>query len=111
MSDGDLAAMAARGIVAAGAVDGALSPEAGRVVLRGVQVIVLEYITSEQFSAVLAALGEASPIEAWIPVAAKGGTYDEAILSAADGLPGKYRAVKVKAWREQTPRHIESPLS
>jgi hypothetical protein len=112
MSDGEDGAM--DGFAAVATRDEQKASEAGRVVLRGVQVIVLDEIPLDarnRIQTVLDAIGGRQPCEAWLVEGAQPGTYDEAILNAADGIPGKYRAVKVKAWREQAPRHVEPPLS
>jgi hypothetical protein len=87
--------------------DAARTRDAGRVVLRGVQVIVLDDLSDADRHV---ALGIATAREAWIPVAAEGGSYGESINRAANGNPGKYRSVKRAAWYEQAPRHVESPL-
>jgi hypothetical protein len=93
--------------------------EAGRVVLRGVQVIVLDDLDLDTRRAMLEILEDrANDVfieshavrEAWLPIAARGGSYGESIIAAAGNEPGKYRSVKRAAWFEQAPRHVEPPL-
>lgn len=96
-----------------------------RVVLRGVQVIVLDDLLPVLRTAVedeIARLGatpaeDASIREAWIPEALEPGSFDAAVEAHAGksgeqgNKPGRYRAVKKAAWLEKGPRVIEPPIA
>lgn len=91
--------------------------EQGRVVLRGVQALVLDDLFPEQRAAVLAIVKETQMKEAWIAEALQPGSFDAAIVAHAGesgesgNCPGRYRAVRRGAWFEKGPRNIEPPLS
>jgi hypothetical protein len=94
--------------------------EQGRVVLRGVQVIVLDDLSDGEQRAIRGMTDEWNTgvysQEAWIPEALKPGSFDAAIVAHAGesgeqgNRPGRYRAVRKGAWFEKGPRNIEPPL-
>lgn len=87
-----------------------------RVVLRGVQVVVLEELTPTAREGFLSAHAPTQH-EAWIPEAMAHGSFDAAVEAHAgrsgeeDNKPGRYRAVKKAAWLERGPRVIEPPIA
>lgn len=92
----------------------AITARTERVVLRGVQVVVLDELTPSQRVAICdAALAR----EAWLVEGASAGSIDAAIEAHAGKsgeagcVPGQYRAVKKAAWLEKGPRVIEPPLA
>jgi hypothetical protein len=106
-----------------GARSGGQRQEQGRVVLRGVQVIVLDDLPAETRRKICdaAAMRPAETpwpqCEAWITEALQPGSFDAAIVAHAGesgeqgNRPGRYRAVKKAAWFEKGPRNIEPPLT
>lgn len=88
----------------------------GRVVLRGVRVLVLDDLSGGDRDVLDdAGLLDANPPEAWLAVAARSGTYDGAIKSysgqsgSPDCVPGKYKALPRGSWFV-SPLVIEPPL-
>jgi hypothetical protein len=92
-----------------------------RVVLRGVQVIVLDDLTPDKRRDILGLSGvgsDAAPRvqEAWVAVAARTGTPESVVASYAgssgepDCKPGKYKAPPAGAWFVRA-QHVEPPLS
>jgi hypothetical protein len=93
-----------------------------RVVLRGVQVIVLDDLApNERREALTAITGMSDSLahrEAWVVEAMASGSFDAAVEAFAgksgesmDNKPGRYRAVKKAAWLEKGPRVIEPPIT
>lgn len=90
-----------------------------RVVLRGVQAIVLDDLSGIDREAILATVNasaeRAKPREAWVAVAARTGTNAGAITdyagpSGAPGnRPGSYKAVPAASWFV-SPLVVEPPL-
>lgn len=84
-----------------------------RVVLRGVQVIVLDDLPHAQRLQVV----DFAWSEAWIAEAMAPGSFDVAVEAHAGrsgeqgNKPGRYRAVKKAAWLEKGPRVIEPPIA
>lgn len=93
-----------------------------RVVLRGVQVIVLDDLSEPARREIVdRATGDAGyglgRREAWIPEALEPGSFDAAVEAHAGrsgeqgNKPGRYRAMKKAAWLEKGPRVIEPPIA
>lgn len=92
-----------------------------RVVLRGVQVIVLDDLKDGDRRAIQELGLEGIVVterEAWVVEALAHGSFDAAVEAFAGksgeelgNKPGRYRAVKKAAWLEKGPRVIEPPLA
>lgn len=75
-----------------------------RVVIRGVQAIVLDDLSPQMRAAVLEAVGTTEPAELWQPVSMQKGQAYEAVRNyagqsgAADAKHGKYKALPSGSW-------------
>lgn len=94
---------------------------AQRVILRNVEVVVLDDLSGDlraEVGALLTRVGANDPppvVEAWIAVAARTGTPESTVAAYAgksgdaESVPGTYKAVPYGAWFVRTQR-VEPPL-
>lgn len=96
--------------------DQVMAVQGERVVLRGVQVIVLDDLATELCEVVEAGSPEPTR-EAWVIEGLAQGSFDAAVEAHAGrsgeqgNKPGRYRAVKKAAWLEKGPRVVEPPIT
>jgi hypothetical protein len=89
---------------------------AQRVILRGVEVVVLDDLTAAVRKQVLELVGAERAAEGWLAVAARTGTPESTVAAYAgksgdaESVPGTYKAVPYGAWFVRTQR-VEPPLS